>query len=200
MSKNKKAEFLRLCREAAACKACPGLIERRAVLSSLNGSLSPKLFFVAEAPGRLGADRTRKPFHGDKSGENFQVLLDSIGVSRDEIFITNAILCSPRNHRGANRRPHLQEIRNCSGFLKRQIDLINPEIVVTLGSVALHALKLLEKHDFTLKEAVGKILDWNGRKLVPLYHPSPQVIISVRSLQQQQRDFQVLKTLLRRAK
>jgi DNA polymerase len=90
--------------------------------------------------------------------------------------------------------------RNCSGFLKRQIDLINPEIVVTLGSVALHALKLLEKHDFTLKEAVGKILDWNGRKLVPLYHPSPQVIISVRSLQQQQRDFQVLKTLLRRAK
>ena len=163
--------------------------DKTAVLSELNGNLHPRVFFIAEAPGRQGADRTRRPFHGDKSGENFQVLLDSIGLGRDEIFITNAVLCSPRKPNGANRRPLVSEIRNCSGYLRKTLDLISPEIVVTLGSVALEALKAVEQHDLTLKSDVGKVCQWNRKKLMPLYHPSPQVIASHRSLDMQLRDY-----------
>jgi DNA polymerase len=189
-------KFILLCKEAEACTKCVKLADKKAVLSLLNGSLSPKVFFIAEAPGRKGADRTRRPFYGDKSGDNFQCLIDSIGLSREEIFITNAVLCSPRSDSGANRKPSKTEIKNCSDFLRRQIEIINPKIIVTLGSTALEALKNIEKHDFNLKNDVGKVLEWNGRRLIPLYHPSPQVVISVRSMQRQMEDFQVLKSLI----
>ncbi|MFN3330735.1 MAG: uracil-DNA glycosylase, partial [Pyrinomonadaceae bacterium] len=170
MSDVVKKDFLLLCKEAESCVKCPKLAEKKAVLSLLNGSLSPVVFFIAEAPGRKGADRTRRPFYGDQSGDNFQLLIDSIGLKREEIFITNAVLCSPRSESGANRKPSKSEIKNCSEFLKRQIELMNPKIIATLGSTALEALKYIENHEFTLKTHVGKILDWNGRKLIPLYH------------------------------
>ncbi|MDH3494854.1 MAG: uracil-DNA glycosylase, partial [Acidobacteriota bacterium] len=117
MSSTKQNSFEAFASEARKCTICPDLADKTAVLSDLNGNLSPRVMFVAEAPGRQGADRTRRPFWGDKSGENFQVLLDSIGLSRDEIFITNAVMCSPRTPNGANRRPKQSEIRNCSSYL-----------------------------------------------------------------------------------
>ena len=126
---------------------------------------------------------------GDTSGRNFESLLASIKLTRDEIFITNTVLCSPRKPSGANDRPSRSEIRNCSAFLRRQIELINPPVVATLGAVALDALKLIEDHDYQLRDVAAKILRWNGRLLVPLYHPSPQVIITVRTLEEQKRDF-----------
>jgi uracil-DNA glycosylase family 4 len=196
MSAVKRKTFIELAAKAQACQLCPAMTERTAVLSELNGSLKPKVMFVAEAPGRQGADRTRIPFSGDRSGANFRVLLESIGLERKDIFITNAVMCSPRSATGANRKPHRSEINNCSSFLKRQLELLDPQVLVTIGGVALEALKAIEYHEFILKEDVAKILNWNGRKLVPLYHPSPQVVISVRRLPQQLEDFQVLKTAL----
>ncbi len=189
--------FQTLCVEAETCIICPNLADKKAVLSEMNGNLQPKVLFVAEAPGRQGADRTRKPFYGDKSGENFQKLLDSIGLNRDDIFITNAVLCSPRTDTDANRKPTKLEIRNCSAFLQKTLQLIEPEIVATLGSVALEALKTIEYHQISLKNGVGSSFDWNGVKLVPLYHPSPQVIASHRRLVEQINDFQTLKSLIR---
>ncbi|MGB7068921.1 MAG: uracil-DNA glycosylase [Pyrinomonadaceae bacterium] len=188
--------FKALCSEARECRICPALAERTAVLSDLNGSLSPKVFFIAEAPGRQGADRTRRPFYGDRSGENFQVLLDSIGLTRDEIFITNSVMCSPRTATDANRKPTSVEIANCSMFLKRQVELIEPLVVATLGSVALEAIKSIEYHQFKLKYHAGRVLNWNGRKLVPLYHPSPQVIAAQRGLETQMRHFGALSVLI----
>jgi DNA polymerase len=188
--------FSKLVGEAQACQICPDLRERTAVLSELNGSLKPKVMFIAEAPGRQGADRTRIPFSGDRSGANFNALLGSIGLDRKDIFITNAVMCSPRSATGANRKPHKSEINNCSSFLSRQIELLAPKVIVTIGSVALEALKAIEYHEFVLKNDVGKILNWKGRKLVPLYHPSPQVVISVRRMSQQLEDFQILKKTL----
>ena len=170
--------------------------DKTAVLSELNGNINPKVLFIAEAPGRQGADRTRKPFSGDKSGANFQILLDSIGLKREEIFITNAVLCSPRSETGANRKPIRAEIKNCASFLEETINLINPKIIATLGSVSLDALKAIEKHDFRLKTDAAKILYWNKRILIPLYHPSPQVVITVRKLPQQIEDFQVLQSAI----
>lgn len=185
--------FEELCTEARACLKCPAMSDKTAVLSNLNGNLFPKVFFLAEAPGRQGADRTRQPFSGDKSGANFQILLDSIGLRREEIFITNSALCSPRSETGANRKPKKSEINNCADFLRKQIALINPPIIATLGTVALEALKAVEYHKFTVKENAAQILEWNNRKLIPLYHPSPQVVITVRKMPQQLVDFQVLK-------
>jgi uracil-DNA glycosylase len=196
MSSARRKLFLSLATEARSCQICPDLCERTAVLSELNGSLQPKVMFIAEAPGRQGADRTRIPFSGDKSGANFNTLLESIDLERKDIFITNAVMCSPRSVTGANRKPHKSEIKNCSSFLRRQIELLAPEVLVTIGSVALEALKSIEYHEFVLKNDVGKILNWNGRKLVPLYHPSPQVVISVRRMPQQLEDFQILKRAL----
>lgn len=185
-------KFHKLCREAQNCRKCPDLTERTAVLSELNGNLQPKVFFLAEAPGRQGGNRTRKPFSGDKSGANFQVLLDSIGLKREEIFITNSALCNPHTLTGANRKPTRAEIKNCSAFLRKTIEIINPKIIVTLGTVALEALKMIEYHQFTLKLEAAKILDWNGRILLPLYHPSPQVIASHRRMHEQLADFKIL--------
>jgi len=186
---NLELEFDRLASDAALCEVCPGMNGRSAVLSRLNGNLSPKAFFIAEAPGRQGADRTRKPFYGDKSGENFERFLDSVGLSREDIFITNTVLCSPRSETGANRKPLMSEIRNCADFLKQTMLLLNPEVVVTLGAVALDATRRLSHHDIKLKAGAGKVHNWNSRLLVPLYHPSPQVIAATRNLEQQLADF-----------
>jgi uracil-DNA glycosylase len=188
----RQMEFLELATEAAACVRCPALCERAAVLSHLNGSLNARVMFIGEAPGRKGADRTRIPFSGDQSGKNLDRYLASIPLTRDQIFITSAALCNPRTESGSNRKPTSTEVENCSGFLKRTIDLINPAVIVTLGSVALDALKRIHYHDLVLKEAIGKIHRWDRRLLVPLYHPSPQVLASHRREAQQLTDYKVV--------
>lgn len=195
--KSRAEQFAALSVEAHSCRICPDLADKMAVLSDLNGALKPKVFFVGEAPGRAGADSTRRPFYGDKSGENFQKLLDSINLKREEIFITSAVMCSPRSVTDANRKPTRTEIKNCSAYLKRVLDLINPPIVATLGSVALEALKLIQYHEFTLREHAGSVQKWSGRILVPLYHPSPQVIASQRGLDLQLGHFETLRDVFR---
>lgn len=188
----KLKEFLKLAEKAQNCRICEAMCDKTAVLSELNGNINPKVFFIAEAPGRQGADRTRKPFSGDKSGANFQILLNSINLKREEIFITNTVLCSPRSETGANRKPSKKEIKNCAEYLEKTINLINPKIIVTLGSVALEALKTIEYHQIKLKSDAAKIFRWNERVLIPLYHPSPQVIASHRHLKEQIEDYQTV--------
>jgi len=192
MTEDKQNEFQKLAEKARNCRVCEAMCDKTAVLSELNGNLFPKVLFIAEAPGRQGADRTRRPFSGDKSGATFQKLLDSIDLKREDVFITNTVLCSPRSATGANRKPSKKEIKNCSDFLQKTLKLINPQIIATLGNVALEALKTIEYHQFTLKNNAAEIFDWNGRILVPLYHPSPQVIASHRREPEQLADFQNL--------
>lgn len=190
--------FTRLVEEAVECRLCPALADRRAVLSQRNGTLRPSVLFVAEAPGRQGADRTRIPFYGDASGMAFETLLASVGLTRQEIFITNAVLCSPRSVTGANRSPTRAEVRNCSRFLERTIALLDPPLVVTLGVTALAACGWIEPHGLRLAESVGMGTPWLGRTIVPMYHPSPQVLISVRPMEEQRRDWQALREVMSR--
>jgi len=190
--RKKQKRFLQLATEAAACVSCPAMCERTAVLSELNGPINARVMFIGEAPGRKGADRTRVPFSGDQSGKNFDRFLASIDLKRSDIFITSAALCNPRSESGTNRRPTTQELRNCSGFLRRTIDLIDPQIIVTLGGVALEALRLVQYHEFTLRDDAAKVRRWNGRLLIPLYHPSPQVLITSRNEKAQLRDYKVV--------
>jgi len=195
---NRTTAFNQLALEAAHCTRCERMCARQAVLSHLNGPLDAQIMFIAEAPGRNGADRTRIPFSGDASGANFDTLIASIKLRRSEIFITNAALCNPRKESGANDTPTRAELRNCADFLRRQIELVNPRVIATLGAVALDSLRLIEPHDYRLRDAVAKILPWHGRWLVPLYHPSPRVINAARPLAVQMRDYRVLRRALRR--
>jgi len=118
-------------------------------------------------------------------------------LPRSEIFITSAALCNPRKASGANRRPTAGELRNCSNFLSRTIGLIEPRVIVTLGGAALDALKLLHYHEFNLQNDAAKIRRWNGRLLVPLYHPSPQVMITSRDEKTQLKDYEVVARAIR---
>jgi uracil-DNA glycosylase family 4 len=189
----RQKRFAELIAEAAHCRNCPAMCERAAVLSERNGPIDARVMFIGEAPGRKGADRTRVPFSGDQSGKNFERFLASITLARSEIFITSAALCNPQKASGANRRPTAGEIRNCSDFLSRTIALIEPLVIVTLGGAALDALKLLHYHEFNLKKDAARIRPWNGKLLVPLYHPSPQVLITSRKEAAQLRDYQVVR-------
>jgi DNA polymerase len=176
------------------------MCDRGAVLSDLNGPLNARVMFIGEAPGRKGADRTRIPFSGDQSGKNFERFLAAAGLQRSEVFITSAALCNPRTATGANRRPTTQELRNCSGFLSRTIELVNPQVIVTLGGVALEALNRLREHPFTLRNDGARVRRWQSRTLIPLYHPSPQVLITSRDEKQQVRDYKVVGRVVDRAR
>jgi DNA polymerase len=189
--------FSQLSAEATACTRCPAMCGRSAVFSELNGPVDARVMFIGEAPGRKGADRTRIPFSGDQSGANFDRYLDSISLRREQIFITSAALCNPRSDSGANRRPTQKELANCSDFLRRTVKLINPRVLVTLGSVALEALKRIHYHELTLKQDAAKIHRWQDHVLVPLYHPSPQVLASSRRELQQLSDYKVVAEAIR---
>jgi len=192
-----KSAFDQLVKDAAGCTLCPAMCGRSAVLSQRNGSTEARVMFIGEAPGRKGADRTRVPFSGDQSGANFDRYLDSIKLTREEIFITSAALCNPRSESGANRRPTQKELKNCSSFLQRTIEIVNPRVIVTLGSVGLEALKRIQYHELNLKESAAQIQSWNDRVLVPIYHPSPQVLASHRREAEQLQDYQVVAKAIR---
>ena len=181
--------FKNLENQAVNCSLCPAMANQPAIFSKANGNLNANIVFVAEAPGRFGAGRTGVPFHGDKSGENFEKLLKHIGLTRKDVFITNAALCNPLEN-GNNRRPKTSEIKNCLPFLKKTLDLICPHVVVTLGSTGLLAINLILGTQYQLKDRVAQPLTTQDFILFPLYHPSPRVTNWMRPLAQQKKDFQ----------
>ncbi|HMS60607.1 MAG TPA: uracil-DNA glycosylase family protein [Tepidiformaceae bacterium] len=148
-----------------------------AVLGPANGGLVAEVLFVGEAPGRLGAGRTGVPFSGDESGKRFDQLLASAGLSRERVFVTNAVLCLPLDARGRNRAPARTEVRACAPWLEATLGLVRAPVVAALGATALAALGCIEPHGLTLGQAAGTCHPWRGRRLVPLYHPSRQAEI-----------------------
>lgn len=181
------AAFERLACEARSCSACPRMHGRRRVLGRQNGALDAHVLFVAEAPGRLGAEVTGVPLAGDQSGNNFERMLGAVGLTRDDVFITNAVLCNPRTPDGRNDKPSASEIVNCNAFLAGVIDVIAPDLVIALGVAALSALARIEPHELTLREHLARPLPWSGRLLAVLYHPSPRTQV-FRSLADQATD------------
>ncbi len=185
---SKSKRFEDLTEVVQHCNLCGRLCDKLKILSKYNGNIESKVLFIAEAPGRLGANKTGIPLCGDKTGDNFEMLLSNIGWSREDLFITNAILCNPQSDTGNNAKPTKEEIRNCSIYLEMTINLIQPEVIVTLGTVALEALNLISPHNIKLLENVGEKNRWNGKVLVPLYHPGPLAVIH-RSIPKQRADF-----------
>ena len=167
-----------------------------AVLGPLNGRLEAQVVVIGEAPGRFGSAVTRVPFRGDRSGENFDRLLPHANLRREDLFIANAVQCNPLDDKGRNDRPTVQEIRNCSDYLREMLDIIQPIYVVTLGQKALDALNIMERHVIKLKEKVATAVHWRGIKLVPLYHPSGRALAR-RPFEQQAEDYHRLGVILR---
>ncbi len=191
-----KPDFELLTRKAAKCTTCPNMTGQSAVLGPANGSLDSDILFIAEAPGRFGAGRTGIPFSGDKSGDNFEELIAHIGLTRQDIFVTNAVLCNPLAN-GNNRRPTTKEISNCSSYLESVLALMQPRVVVTLGGVGLDAINRILDTRYKLAEVIGKPQRTEHFMLLPLYHPSPRVTNWKRPLSVQKRDFRkILKIAL----
>jgi len=196
---SKDSRLADLCEATQHCTLCPRMCHRSKILSHANGNPETKVVFIAEAPGRLGADRTGIPLHGDKTGDNFERLLGTIGWDRDDIFITNAVLCNPREENGNNGTPNRWEIKQCSTYLEMTLNLIKPEVIVTLGRVALEALGYIHPHELNLSNSVGKLLDWNGYHVFPAYHPAPRALIH-RSFPKQTADYILLAKMVEHLK
>jgi uracil-DNA glycosylase len=189
-------EFDLLAKMVQGCRLCVRMEGRRRVLGRENGKVGARVMFVAEAPGRLGADRSGVPLSGDQTGRNFAALLEEAGIARGDIFVTNGVLCNPRDAKGNNAPPNVREIANCSRHLAETVRIVDPEFVVALGVVGLKALGLVSPHGAVLATDVGRALPWFGRVLVPLYHPGPRALIW-RSMEMQKEDYRRLGEMLR---
>ncbi len=188
---SKRSRFEDLVDAVQQCTLCPRLCGRTKVLSEANGDIESTVLFVAEAPGRLGAEVTGVPLSGDRTGENFEALLAVTGWPRRDVFITNAVLCNPQDERGKNDTPTTAEMANCASYLNMTIELVDPELVAPLGAIALRALALVHPHPYELRRDVAQIIPWAGRQVFPLYHPGPRAAVH-RSVDKQQEDFRLL--------
>ena len=167
------ANFSHLVRDVRTCMTCTGMAHSH-VLGEANGPLDARILFVAEAVGRRGGAVTGVPLTRDESGKRFAGFLQMAGLSRDRVFVTNAVLCNPLDAAGRNRPPKSSEIACCRPFLARTLDVIRAPIVVALGRVALESLRAVAPHDADLARDVATATAWHGRHLVPMYHPSRQ--------------------------
>lgn len=194
---DRERQFAQLVQRVKACNLCPRMANSARVLGAGSGSLTAKVMFIGEAPGRLGADASELPFHGDKSGHNFESLLEQVGLSRYDAFVTNAVLCNPKDAAGKNATPSPAEVSNCSAFLKEQLELVDAPVVVTLGAVSLRATALASPHNFSLKDCVRTARPWAGRQLIPAYHPGQRAMVH-RSFANQLSDYQFIAETVRR--
>ena len=182
------AAFAQLVVDVQACRRCPRMEGGARVLGPGNGDPSARVLVIAETPGRLGADRSGVPLQGDQTGRQFAIMLAHAGLARRDLFITNAVLRNPRDSQGRNAPPVNDELDRCADHLRATLALLDPAVVVTLGAVALRALRRVAPHDLVLASAVGAAVPWSGRVLVSLYHPGPRARLH-RPVDRQLEDF-----------
>ncbi len=189
--------FCALVRDVRACFACERMAHSH-VLSNANGPLDAEILFIAEAVGRRGGAVTGVPLTRDESGKRFGTFLALARIARSRVFITNAVLCNPLDGHRCNRPPTSAEVARCRPFLARTLNVITAPIVVTLGRVALDTVGAIEPHCAVLDRDVATATAWNGRTLVPMYHPSRQSTLH-RPQTAQDDDWRRLGTIVRRA-
>jgi DNA polymerase len=144
--------------------------------------------FVGEAPGK-NEDEKGLPFVG-AAGKLLDELLAEIGISRDEVYIANVLKCRPPG----NRNPRPDEIDSCKGYLRSQIQMVSPVVVVTLGNFA---TKLLLRTDTGITRLRGQSFDWwLGATLVPTFHPAAALRGRPRVRDQMAEDFALVQHLL----
>ncbi len=165
-AEERRAELVELYREAAVCARCP-LSKTRTKIVFGAGNADADLMFVGEAPG-FHEDQQGIPFVG-QAGKLLEKLLAGIGLSRADVYIANVLKCRPPG----NRDPQPDEIESCEPHLFRQLALIQPKVVATLGNFA---TKLLSGKQTGITRVHGQhqfvTVGGNRVLLYPLYHPA----------------------------
>jgi DNA polymerase len=153
--------------QARGCVRCPQLAETRTQVVFGAGHADADLMFVGEAPG-ANEDRAGLPFVG-QAGKLLEKLLQEIGLEREQVFIANVLKCRPPG----NRDPQPSEIDNCQGYLREQVELIEPRVICTLGNFA---TKLLRGDSTGITRLHGRpevqVLGSRAVRLYPLFHPA----------------------------
>lgn len=148
--------------ECAACRKCPlGDTRTNSVFGT--GNENARLMFVGEAPGEK-EDLSGIPFVG-AAGKLLDRFLEAVDIPREDVYIANILKCRPPK----NRDPLPAEEDACIEYLNRQIDIINPEVIVCLGRIS--AMRLI-KPDFKITKEHGIWFERQGKRICAVYHPS----------------------------
>lgn len=151
-----------LAKSIDGCQKC-ALHQGRKNIVFGSGDPGARLMFVGEGPGEQ-EDIKGLPFVGP-AGQLLTKMIGAMGLSRDEVYIANVVKCRPP----MNRNPQPEEIATCSPYLKKQIEFINPEIIVALGTFAAQCLLQTSEKISRLR---GSVHAYDGRKLIATFHPS----------------------------
>ncbi|HLF61485.1 MAG TPA: uracil-DNA glycosylase [Acidimicrobiia bacterium] len=172
---------------ALVCTDC-GLSQTRTNVVFGVGDPHARLMLVGEAPGK-NEDLQGEPFVG-AAGKVLDALLEEIGLDRSTVYIANVLKCRPPG----NRDPLPNEIDSCKGYLREQIRLIRPEVVVTLGNFA---TKLLLSTETGITRLRGRVHPWwLGSSLVPTFHPAAALRGGDRVTDQMREDFALARSIL----
>ena len=146
------------------CHLCE-LSKRRKNVVFGEGNPHAKLMFIGEAPG-ASEDESGKPFVG-RAGELLTKIIENVlGLKREDVYIANIIKCRPPE----NRVPSMDEVSACKPYLLKQIKMVNPSIIVALGSTSFH--HLTGEYDTPISKIRGEVLNFGDAKLIPTFHPS----------------------------
>jgi len=179
-------ELAALARQVNNCTKCR-LAETRTNVVFGAGNPDADVIFVGEGPGQQ-EDEQGLPFVG-RSGQLLEQLLGEIGLTRGDVFIANVVKCRPPK----NRDPRPDEIDACKGYLRTQLELIQPKVAVTLGNFA---SKLLLRTETGITKLRGHAYEWWGRLLVPTYHPAAALRGSARVLEEMRVDFSTIQAII----
>ena len=148
------------------CNKC-GLASTRKNIVFGDGNPEARLMFIGEGPG-AEEDNQGLPFVG-RSGQLLTKMIEAMEISRKDVFIANIVKCRPPE----NRDPLMEEAQACIGYLRSQIQIINPEVIVCLGSVSLNFLLQPEgKAKLGISKLRGTWQDFYGYKVLPTFHPA----------------------------
>jgi uracil-DNA glycosylase len=167
-AEERREELKAVFHEASACTRCPQLASTRQTVVFGSGNANADLMFVGEAPG-ANEDKQGVPFVG-QAGKLLDQLLGEIGLTRPDVFVVNTLKCRPPG----NRDPLPQEIDNCQDYLFRQLDLIEPKVVCTLGNFSTKLLRADPSTGITKlhgREEV-RVIGPRAVRLFPIYHPA----------------------------
>ncbi len=150
-------------KEVRTCPKCR-LCETRTQTVFGEGDVDAKIFFIGEGPGE-NEDLTGRPFVG-RAGQLLDKMIAAMGLRRNQVYIANIVKCRPPE----NRVPAPDEVATCTPYLERQLEMIRPATIVTLGRPA--ASYMLGNPKLTMGSVRGRWFQWRGIKLMPTYHPS----------------------------
>lgn len=162
-----KAKQLQALKESFKdCDKCVLAATRKNIVFG-DGNPEARLMFIGEGPG-AEEDNQGLPFVG-RSGQLLTKMIEAMGISRSDVFIANIVKCRPPE----NRDPLMEEAQACIGYLRSQIQIINPEVIVCLGSVSLNFLLQPEgKVKLGISKLRGTWQDFYGYKVLPTFHPA----------------------------